>query len=285
MDYLKMFLATTASLTTASALLLYKYQQKLIYPNHLVADGAGVPHDTPDLYDLEYEDLIIETIDHIKIHGFLCLQPKSRLNLQNETVLILNPNAGNIGLALPTVKNFHNSGYNVLIYDYRGYGTSTGEPSEIGLKIDADTILKFIENHEILKDSEVTLYGRSLGGAVAIYLASKNHPLINKVILENTFLSIRKTIPHVFPFLKHVSWLCHQLWDSETLITKVQSNVKFLFLSAELDEIVPPSHMKKLYELVEEYDYKKFILFEGAHHNDTPLYPGYWDIVSDFLDL
>lgn len=284
---LKMFLATTASVTTASLLLLYKYQLKLIYPSGLNdARAPGAFHSTPQEYEIPYEDLYLETEDGVKLHAFLCLQDPKSPNYQNKTVLILNPNAGNIGLAVPTVYNFYQLGFNVFIYDYRGYGLSTGESTEIGLKKDTETVMEFLNEHDQLNKSSVILYGRSLGGAVAIHIASKNYKLVKGVILENTFLSLRKNIPHVFPFLKYVATLCHQLWDSETAISKIDPNVKMLFLGAELDEIVSPDHMKKLYELANVGDrYEKFVLFQGFHHNDTTLAPGYWDIISDFIDL
>lgn len=277
--YLKMFLATTASITTASAVLLYKYQLKLIYPASMLND---VPHETPKDWGIPYEDLYIETIDGVKLHAFLCLHQETDPDYSGKTILILNPNAGNIGLALPIVSRFYNLGYNVFIYDYRGYGLSSGEPNETGLKIDADTILDYVGNHKQLQKTSLILYGRSLGGAVAIYIGSKNHQLVKGIILENTFLSIRKTIPHVFPFLKPAARLCHQLWDSESRIKEINLNIKMLFLSAELDEIVPPLHMDTLYKTSGERS-KKFILFQGAHHNDTTLYPGYWDVVCDFI--
>lgn len=286
---LKMFIATSASVTVASALLLYKYQLKLIYPAGLNdARSPDAHHPTPEEYGIPYQDLYLETTDGVKLHAFLCLQDaEDSINYQKKTVLILNPNAGNIGLAVPTVANFYQLGYNVLIYDYRGYGLSSGEASEVGLKKDADAVLEYITNHQQLKKTSLILYGRSLGGAVAIYIASKNYTCVKGVILENTFLSIRKTIPHIFPFLKYAVKLCHQLWDSEKDILKIDPNVKMLFLNAELDEVVPPLHMKTLYELsskTAEHRYKKFVTFEGAHHNDTTLCPGYWDLVGDFIE-
>jgi len=279
-SFLKMFLATTASVSTASALLLYNYQLKLIYPSGL--NDGNLPHSTPDEYGIPYEDLYIDTKDNEKLHAFLCLQKTSPE--KKKTILILNPNAGNIGLALPIITQFYEMGFNVLAYDYRGYGQSSGKANEVGLKIDANTIMEFIKTHKIIRDCPLILYGRSLGGAVAIYIASQNYPIVQGVILENTFLSIRKTIPHIFPFLKYAVRLCHQVWDSESDIVKVNNDVKMLFLSAQLDEIVPPEHMDTLYKISGDR-YKKFVLFEGAHHNDTTLYPGYWDIINDFLQV
>ena len=102
---------------------------------------------------------------------------------------------------------------NVLLLEYRGYGESTGTPDEVGLKIDAQTGLDYIRQRADLSDSKIVVYGQSLGGAVAINLVAKNlnhrqqegkeqgqedgdgNGGIAALILENTFLSIRKMIP------------------------------------------------------------------------------------------
>lgn len=86
---------------------------------------------------------------------------------------------------------------NILMVEYRGYGMSTGVPDENGLNIDAQTALDFVRQREDLKNSKIIVYGQSIGGAVAIQLAASNkhHGDIRGLILENTFLSVRKLIP------------------------------------------------------------------------------------------
>jgi fermentation-respiration switch protein FrsA (DUF1100 family) len=276
-----MFATAIASLTTASLFALYHFQLKLIYPSTL--NNARLKTETPDQYGMPYENIFLETPDGEKLHVFLLLHDKNSPVYKNKTVIILCPNAGNIGNALPIVQIFYEAmGYNVFIYSYRGYGESTGFSTETGLKIDADTIMKFILEHEQLSSSVITLYGRSLGGAVAIYIASKNFVQVKGVILENTFLSVPKAIPHIFPFLKNFTFLCHQVWDSEHEILNISPDVKILFLCAEKDEIVPPSHMVELFELAPVHS-KRRLIFDGAHHNDTIVAPSYWNIVHDFI--
>ena len=81
--------------------------------------------------------------------------------------------------------------------EYRGYGTSTGNPDEKGLLIDGQTGLKYIRDREDLRDTQIIVYGQSLGGALAIQLVASNHAngRIAGLILENTFTSMRKLIP------------------------------------------------------------------------------------------
>ena len=105
-------------------------------------------------------------------------------------------NAGNIGYRLPIAKILESEvGVNILLLQYRGYGLSTGSPNEKGLTIDAQSGLDYIRNRADLKNTKVVLYGQSLGGAVSVKLAVNNEEAISAIILENTFLSIRKLIP------------------------------------------------------------------------------------------
>lgn len=73
---------------------------------------------------------------------------------------------------------------------YRGYGKSEGSPNEKGFRIDSQTLLDFVREHEILKDTPLVAYGQSIGGAVAIDLVSRNEDSFSGLMVENTFLSL-----------------------------------------------------------------------------------------------
>lgn len=261
---------------------LYTYQSKLIYPASL-NEGRG--HCAlPSEYDMaNFELLHLQTEDGEILQCYLLKHDRDSASYRNKTILILSPNAGNIGHSLPIVSIFYkNFGYNVFIYSYRGYGKSTGSPSEKGLKIDAQRIMKYLMSDEQYRESSNILYGRSLGGAVAVYIAANMSTAVQGVILENTFLSIRKTVPHIFPFLRYFTSFVHQKWDLESLIEKIPSRIPLLMLSARNDEIVPPSHMDILFALSRSED-KMMYKFENCLHNDTILQEHYWARVHDFL--
>ncbi|KAG8968581.1 hypothetical protein FRC05_001506 [Tulasnella sp. 425] len=171
--------------------------------------------------------------------------------LSRPTVMIFHANAGNLGHRLPLARLFYDQmRCNVFILSYRGYGLSEGSPSEKGLRIDAQTALDFVREHPLLNEAPLLFYGQSIGGAVAIDLASRNPDAVHALIVENTFTSIPDLIPTVMPYLSSVSFLCHQVWPSSTSIAKIPPSKPVLMISGLQDEVVPPSHMKKLWEIV-----------------------------------
>ena len=94
--------------------------------------------------------------------------------LQVPTVLYLHGNAGNIGHRLVNVQGLYNSiGCNVALVEYRGYGRSEGTPSEEGLCMDAQAALDFLLTRSDINTEKILVFGRSLGGAVAIDLATR----------------------------------------------------------------------------------------------------------------
>jgi len=150
-------------------------------------------------------------------------------------------NAGNIGYRLPIAKILSDDlGCNVLMVQYRGYGLSTGNPNEKGLNIDAQAGLDYIRQRDELKDSKIIIYGQSLGGAVGVNLAARNQEKgdIAGIILENTFISIRKLIPSAFPPARFLAPLCHQVWSTEDVLPQIKG-IPILFLSGLQDELVP----------------------------------------------
>ncbi|KAJ3161134.1 hypothetical protein HDU86_007756 [Geranomyces michiganensis] len=263
----------------------------------------------------EYEDITITTPDKIKIRAYYIphrtggLDPTAAAgsavdglrhrtaghvldgNVANTTVLYCHANAGNMGHRLPIAKVFHaRFRANVVMFSYRGYGHSEGSPSEKGLKIDAQ-----------LKNAKIVVYGQSIGGAVAIHLAAQNQESIAALIVENTFLTLRKLIPSVMPLIRHVTFLCHQIWDSEAAIASIP-HMPILLLSGGRDELIPAKQMVSLCctarnarrrkgdrkvdssESTFETDSNgvRFVLFPSGTHNETCVQPGYFDAIFAF---
>lgn len=188
----------------------------------------------------DFEELVIPTDDGEKLSAYYIRGPRGGKN-SNITIIMFHGNAGNIGHRLPIARVFINMiGCNVFMLEYRGYGASTGEPDESGLGIDAQTGLNYLRERAETRHHRFVVYGQSLGGAVSIKLVAKNQERgdIAGLILENTFLSMRKLIPSVLPPAKYFTLLCHQVWPSEATLPSI-TKIPILFLSGLQDEIIP----------------------------------------------
>ncbi|ROW11601.1 hypothetical protein VMCG_01353 [Cytospora schulzeri] len=263
--------------------LLYFKQKALIYPSHMPPNArTDVPR--PSQFGIQdFEELMIPTSDGEKLSAFYIRGPRGGRN-SNVTVLMFHGNAGNIGHRLPIARMMISlTGCNVFMLEYRGYGLSTGEPGESGICLDAQTGLNYLRDRAETSDHKFLVYGQSLGGAVSIKLVADNQKEGDVVglILENTFLSMRKLIPSVLPPAKYLALLCHQVWPSDSLIPSI-TKVPILFLSGLQDEIVPPNHMRKLYDLSHAPN-KIFKPLPNGDHNSSVLEEGYFESIDEFI--
>ena len=203
--------------------------------------GSRTQVPQPKQFNLtDYEELVIPTEDGEKLSAFYIRGPRGGPN-SDVTIMMFHGNAGNIGHRLPIARMLINYiGCNVFMLEYRGYGTSTGEPDESGITKDAFTGLKYLRERAETSSHKLIVYGQSLGGAVSIKLVAKSQEKgdIVGLILENTFLSMRKLIPSILPPARYLTLLCSQVWPSESIIPSI-TKVPILFLSGLLDEIVP----------------------------------------------
>ncbi|KAG6040363.1 hypothetical protein E4U41_000747 [Claviceps citrina] len=282
-SYLRLPALASTGIAAALTSLLYFKQKALIYPSHMPPNSRiEVPR--PSQFGIkDFEELVIPTEDGEKLSAFYIRGPLGGSN-SNITIMMFHGNAGNIGHRLPIARMLINHiRCNVFMLEYRGYGTSTGEPDENGLNLDAQTGLKYLRERAETRGHSLIIYGQSLGGAVGIRLAAKNQDAgdIAGLILENTFLSMRKLIPSVIPPAKYLTWLCHQVWPSDATLPYV-TKIPVLFISGLQDEIVPPSHMRQLYELCNAPS-KRWKPLPGGDHNSSVLEEGYFEAIADFV--
>lgn len=204
--------------TPISSTQLTLLNRALIYPSHVPTDSRNdVPR--PSQYGMtDFEDLMIPTPDNETLSAFYIRAPKT-LSKRKITVLMFHGNAGNIGHRVPIARMFIQSmGCSVFMLEYRGYGLSTGSPDEQGLMIDAQTAYDYIRRRAETRDNEIVVFGQSLGGAVAVQLVARNQgdPKLVGLVLENTFLSMRKLIPSYVSPSPRSSF--HQLYSPKLLL-------------------------------------------------------------------
>ena len=176
-------------------------------------------------------------------------------------MLFLHGNAGNASHRLPNAALLARLGAQVLLLDYRGYGLSDGSPSEAGVYADARAGLAYIDEVLGIPERRTVLFGRSLGGAVAVDLAQDRD--LAGVILESTFTSAAETARVIFGPV--IGALAPKSFASLEKIGRVRAPL--LFLHGDRDEIVAYELGRRLYDAAPEP--KHFETIAGAGHNDT----------------
>jgi pimeloyl-ACP methyl ester carboxylesterase len=161
-----------------------------------------------------------------------------------------------------------------LLVDYRGYGSSSGEPSEAALTDDATRWYDYAKQK--LGAQRVVVFGRSLGGGVAVQLAAAR--AVDGVILVTPFDSLTSVARHHYPWLP-VSWMLRHPFDSVGRADSMAAPL--LCLVAERDEVIPTVHSKRLYDAWKGP--KRWVELRGAGHNSTDDAPAFWQAIREFL--
>lgn len=203
------------------------------------------------------EDCWFMTEDGVKLHGWF-----ARKDSAIATLVISHGNAGNLSHRLPIIKTFRDLGFNVFMYDYRGYGRSEGAPDEEGVYRDGRAAFDYVTKRSDVDSTSVILFGTSLGGAVAVDVAL-DRPAAG-MILESTFSSANDVARVAYPFLP-VQFMLRSKFDSAGKIRAIR--IPLLFLHGDHDSIIPLSLARKLFEAANEP--KTFHVVSGADHNDV----------------
>jgi len=148
---------------------------------------------------------------------------------------------------------------------------------------DGIAVTKYLLSRRDLDPEKIVLFGRSIGGAVAIHLAALDvfRSTFLAVIVENTFTSIGEMIDKVIPFLRFAKPLVSNPWNSSSAIQKV--TVPILFIVGMKDNLVPPSMSDTLHDLATASRYRKMIKFTNGSHMDTYLLDSYYPRLASFL--
>ena len=229
--------------------LLYFFQDQFLYHPEKQLNA------TPGQHGWTYESITFQTKDGEVLHGWWI--PSS---VERGTLLFLHGNAGNISGRIDIVKPFLQLGLSVLLFDYRGYGQSTGTPSEEGLYQDAEAAWNYLTRTQGRDPGRVVLLGRSLGGGVATWLAGRAQPAA--LILESTFTSVIAMARKKFPLFP-VGLMAKSRYDNLRRVAHLE--VPLLVIHSPTDEVVPFAHGRRLYEAAAFP--KSFMEIKGAHHN------------------
>ncbi len=235
----------------AAMIAIYFAQALFIYaPQIPTRELVAAPTDI----GLEYENVILKTIDNESIHAWY-IPAKTT---SPKTILFFHGNAGNISHRLETIKIYNDFGFNFLIIDYRGFGISTGKPSEMGTYLDADAAWEYLINERNIEPKNIIIAGRSLGGGVAAELAKKVRPAM--LLLESTFTSMTEVSAKHYPFMPTGLIVKHEY---ETNLKLKDIHCPIVYVHSKNDEVIPFEHSQRNYAISNEP--KMFIELRGGH--------------------
>jgi uncharacterized protein len=225
--------------------------------NSLLYFPARVSLQTPAEAGLAYRDVTFESEDGERLHGWWTAAARLR---SIGHVLLCHGNAGNVGDRVPHARLLAAAGFDTLLFDYRGYGRSSGRPSEQGTYRDARAALAAMLRQPDVDTSRVFYLGESLGGAVALQLAIESPP--KGLVLQSTFTSVRDMARLHYPLLPAA--LIPDAYPSLRRVRELRAPL--LVLHGELDDLVPVSHGRSLFEAAPGL--KRMRVFAGVGHND-----------------
>ncbi len=252
---LKLLLFAVAAYLLFLALVFVTQHRLLYFPD---TPGRAVTTSPRDI-GLDYEDVRLRTEDGVTLHGWFVPAAKDAQG----ALLFFHGNAGNISHRLDSIRQFHELGLHVLIVDYRGYGESEGKPSETGTYRDAEAAWRYLTEELGHPPGRITIFGRSLGGAVAAWLASEREP--GALIVESSFSSATRLAKDLYPFLP-VRWLSRFRYDTASAVAHTDCPV--LVIHSRDDEIIPFRHGLAIREAAGE---RGDLLELGGPHNGAHL--------------
>lgn len=248
-------------------LLIAGCQRRLVY--HASREIEATPREA----GLAYEDVRLTTCDGVRLAAWYVPVETAR-----GSVIFCHGNAGNISHRLREIVAWRRLGFHVLVFDYRGFGESEGLPTEKGTYFDAEAAWRFITQVKGESPSRIVVAGRSLGGAVAIELASRHVP--GALVVESTFTSLPEVGQRVYWFLP-VRLLMSYRYDSIRKVGAIPCPK--LFLHGTDDRLIPISMGRRLFEAA--CPPKRFIETPGDHGSAGMMAdPIYIEEVGRWLD-
>lgn len=246
----KHFFKVLLLISTVLFVMLYFFQEKLIFIS------TKIPQDFQYQFNTEFEELFLTAEDGAVLNGlhFKAKNPKG-------VILYNHGNAGELdswgqwGKLLASRYS-----YDIVIWDYRGYGKSTGKRRQT-LMLD-DGLLFYTYCTELFKEEFITVYGRSLGGFFATHIAKQTTP--KQFILESTPTSVLEVAKSTYPYIP-ATWLLKFRFQNDENITKI--NVPTAIIHGTADDLIPFEHGQRLFKLSQVAN-KQFFSIDGGNHNN-----------------
>ncbi|MGD8568068.1 MAG: alpha/beta hydrolase [Gammaproteobacteria bacterium] len=238
-------------LLTLLALHLYLRQDRWVFK------PTGKLLGTPADFDINYEDVCLTSPGQDTLHGWWIKGRK-----RDKAVMLFHGTTGNISYELPTIRFLQSLGLSVFAVDYPGYGQSEGQPSERGCLEAADRAMQYLQQVKGFEPGHVVYFGKSLGGALAAYLATKEKSA--GLVLHGTFTSVPDLAAQLFPFFPVIKLFVRTKLNC--LVWLKHCKGPLLLLHAKADDFIPISHAHRLFQSATVP--KKFLQIPGGHDSN-----------------
>lgn len=248
---LKIVALILAALYLAVCGVLFAVQEQIVFRPTV---GGGKD---PASQGLAFTPVTLATADGEALNAWYVPPPATADTPRH--ILFLHGNAGNLSHRLATLRVLHELGHGVLALDYRGYGLSSGTPSEAGTYLDARAAWRYLTETLAIPASDIVLYGRSLGGAVAAALAGQVQA--RGLIIESAFTRLADMARHRYPYLP-VQWLLLMEYDSAARLRTISCPV--LVAHSPDDRVVPFAMGEALAAAARNLT--DFVVLKGSHN-------------------
>lgn len=235
-------------------MLMNSFSGNLLFP--MAADQSI--YAIPIVNGIKKEDIYFKNANSNTLHGWLFNNIRSK-----KTVLFMHGNAGNISHRLYLIQPLLDAGASVFIFDYRGYGQSTGEPTIPGAIADAEAAYDYLQKNRKIPEHDIVLYGESIGGGMAGHLLAEKP--VGGIILDSTFTTLMHVGKKHFSIFKiYPDWL-----DPDPPLDITASlqgkHPPLLLIHGMKDELIPYSEAEQNFAQASEP--KKLVSLPNSTHN------------------
>jgi len=251
-------------------------QSLLYYPDRVL-------YDTPTRAGLKYEQVVFPSSDGTRLVGWFIPAP-AYADSRNArgTVIHYHGNAQNLSAHWQFVEWLPRRGFNVFVFDYRGYGASDGSPEPQGVFEDSDSALNYLRSRKDIDPDKLLVFGQSLGGANAIaVVGSGNRTGVKGIAIEATFVSYSSIASDK---LSGAGVLMDDTYSPDRYVAKL-APLPFLLLHGTNDLVIPYAHAEKLFAKAKEP--KRLITIKDAGHTEalSPRFgTTYQEMILEFFD-
>lgn len=224
---------------------------------------------TPDKLKLVYEDVQFASLDGTRLHGwFLPAAGEAK-----GTVVFYHGNAENVSTHIGAVYWLPPHGYNVFIFDYRGYGRSMGDEDIPGVNLDGQAALAYIGQRQDIDSGRVVVFGQSLGAAIALYSVATSQVPVKAVVVESAFPRYRTIFKEklasfflTWPLQWPLSYTVSDQYSPVNYLDIIKG-MPLLVIHGDTDPIVPDHHGRALYAAAGGD--KELWIIEGGGHTSA----------------